>query len=357
MENDIDDCKTGISEEDKDAAVATKTSEGDGSAVVEKSPDAAVATETSGGDDSAVEVNPDAAVATKTLEGDDSATEKNPDEKMDTRSMDSAVEDDGLDEGKASKTRQKYSFLAVAQRRSEQMAKDTLHPLAHRVFGTPLLLRVVELEGLTGHGIYDLVSKRLQNFVPRAALIFLESKNGTPTSVEVSMTPQDREDGASQPATRQRLSKTTTDMEEVAAGAVPRFGFRLRITSRDGRRCALCPWYECCIGCMVPDDDKRTVVMCGDSIVIDWHFAVDVATSGFGTRSNHVEQTSQQASPFRARAPGVSVKNHSSCGVGAKKKGYAGAITLEDCLDAFAEEEKIPEVRLLIGSYVLWLLG
>jgi hypothetical protein len=336
VENDIGDCKTGSSEEDKDAAVATKTSEGG---------------------DSAVEKNSDAAVATKASEGDDSSVEKKPDDKMDTRSMDSADEDDSLDEGKVSKTRQKYSFLAVAQRRSEQTAKDILHPLAHRVFGTPLLLRVVELEGLTGHGIYDLVSKRLRNVVPQAALNFLENKNGTPTSVEASMTPQEGEDGASQPGTRQQLTKTTTDMEEVAAGAEPRYGFRLRITSRDGRRCALCPWYECCIGCMVPDDDTRTVVMCGDSIVIDWHFAVDVATSGFGTRSNHVEQTSQQASPFRSRAPGVSVKNHSSCGLGAKQKGYAGAITLEDCLDAFAEEEKIPEVRLFVGSYMLWLLG
>lgn len=336
MENDSDDCKTSFSEEDKDAAVGTKTSEDN---------------------DSAVEKSPGTAVATTALEGDDSDVRNNPDDKMDVRSMDSADEDDSLGEGKASKTRQKYSFLAVAQRRSEEMAKDILHPLAHRVFGTPLLLRVVELEGLTGHGIYDLVSKRLRNFVPRAALKFLESKNGTPTGVEVSMTPQEGADEASHSGTRQRLSKTTTDMEEVAAGAVPRFGFRLRITSRDGRRCALCPWYECCIGCMVPDDDKRTVVMCGDSIVIDWHFAVDVATSGFGTRSNHVEQMSQQASPFRSRAPGVSVKNHSSCGVGAKKKGYAGAITLEDCLDAFAEEEKIPEVRLFICSYMLSLLG
>jgi hypothetical protein len=261
---------------------------------------------------------------------------------------DTGGEDDSSDEGKAEeKERLKYSFLAISQRRTEQVSKDVLHPLVHRVFGTPLLLRVVGLESLSGRELYDLVAKRLRNFVPQTTSSFLEDTSES-LDRQIPLTkggePQFAEEGTLQEAVRQKLKKTTTDMEEVSAGPVPRYGFRLRITSRDGRRCALLPWYECSIGCLVPDDADPTVVMCGDSLVIDWHFAVDVATSGFGTRSNQSDQGSQQASSFRSRAPGVSVKNHSSCGYGAKQKGYAGAITLEDCLDAFAKEERIPEV-------------
>ena len=262
-------------------------------------------------------------------------------------------DDDSSDDGKEENERKKHSFLAICQRRTEQVVKDALHPLSHRVFGTPLLLRVVGLEHFTGQDLYDLVARRLRNFVPAPALTFLVDASDRPVVESHDIGPGRKRgaaDGQSLDA-RQKLQKTTTDMEEVSAGQVPRYGFVLRIASRDGLRCGLCPWYECCIGCVVPDDDAETVVMCGDSIVIDWHFAVDVATSGFGTRSHQVEQAPQNTSPFRARAPGVSVKNHSSCGTGAKQKGYAGAITLEDCLDAFAKEERIPEVRI-VGIYV-----
>jgi len=84
-----------------------------------------------------------------------------------------------------------------------------------------------------------------------------------------------------------------------------------------------------------------TVVANGDSIAIDWHFAVDVATAGFGTRVTE-PSSSGKGSSLRGRVPGVEIKNHVSSGVGAKKS-QANAVSLEDCLDAFAEEEKIPE--------------
>lgn len=209
--------------------------------------------------------------------------------------------------------------------------------MTHRAFGTPLLLRVTDLEKLTGRGLYDTVAKRLKNFVPKTALKFLEGgtkpneeKEGNGSSTDKRTKIEIRKD----------LQKTFTDMEDVAAGPVPRYGFRLRLASRDGRRCAICPWYDCCIGCLVPDDDKPTVVMCGDSIVIDWHFAVDVATNGFGTRGTQAEQAPSKQPSMRGRVP---IKNHYSCDVGGKSKGNPGAITLEDCLDAFAKEEKIPE--------------
>ena len=79
----------------------------------------------------------------------------------------------------------------------------------------------------------------------------------------------------------------------------------------------------------------------GNSIVIDWHFAVDVATNGFGSRTNQVESTKKTS---RSRLSGVPTKNHKTSTIGSNKEN-SGAITLEDCLDAFAEEEKTPEVR------------
>lgn len=236
------------------------------------------------------------------------------------------------------------SFLALAQRKTELIAKGSLHPLTHLVFGTPLLLRILEMEELTGRQIYDVVAKHLQNVVPASALKFLESKSNPDQSPPI----EEGEGERTKYEIRQRLQKTMTDMEEVAAGPVPRYGFRLRLASRDGRRCAICPWYECCIGCNIPDDNASTVVMNGDSIVIDWHFAVDVATNGFGMRGvnqgNELTSGQQSGAARNVRPPVVSIKNHSSCGIG-KKQGHSRTVTLEDCLDAFAEEEKIPEVR------------
>ncbi|CAB9510928.1 Putative ubiquitin carboxyl-terminal hydrolase 11 [Seminavis robusta] len=247
-------------------------------------------------------------------------------------------EEDAVPEPEAAK----FSFLAMAQRKSEVMSRDFLHPLAHRVFGTPMLLRVQDLEGFTGRDLYDLVAVRVRTFVPKGALRFLEKDDD---EMEVELVSSRQQSDGTQGSGRQRLKKTTTDMEEVSAGPVPRYGFRLRITSRDGRRCTLCPWFECCIGCLVPDDDYPTIVMCGDSITVDWHFAVDVATSGFGQRINSQIDPLVGSSNFapRRNIPGVTIKNHSSMGAGPKKTGIQGAISLEDCLDSFAQEERIPE--------------
>jgi ubiquitin C-terminal hydrolase len=238
------------------------------------------------------------------------------------------------------------SFLAFAQRRSELVSKDFLHPLTHRVFGTPMLLRVANLDDLTGSQVYDLVAEHLQSVVPQGALKFLTSavepaeEYGESEDMPIKKDDGDRE--KTKDDIRGTLTKTLSDAEEVSAGPVPRYGFRLRLASREGRRCALCPWYDCCIGCLVPDDGKPTVVSNGDSIAVDWHFAVDVATSGFGTRAG--QDPSAPGTSSRGHVPGVRIKNHNSCGNGSKKKGQSKTITLEDCLDEFAKEEKIPEV-------------
>jgi hypothetical protein len=237
----------------------------------------------------------------------------------------------------------RHSFVAVAQRRSEAISQDYLHPLTHRVFGVPILIRVIDLDTYTGCQLYDLIAKRLRNFVPKSALRFLAD----------AVDPSDERDtgyaesGLSEQSPKQNRQtgyhKTMTDMEEVSAGPMPRYGFRLRLSTRDGRRCLVCPWYECCIGCLVPDDDTPTTLVADDSIVVDWHFAVDVATSSFGLRSVPKETIVNSPAPVRGRAHVITAKNHSSCGAGAKQGGHSGAITLEDCLDAFAEEERIPE--------------
>lgn len=242
----------------------------------------------------------------------------------------------------------KRGFLAVSQRRSEIISQDLLHPFVHRVFGTPLLLRIDALEKRTGRELYDLIARRLRNFVPKAAQRFLLARN---TRV-ISSSGDESHSGAElnetdhSAGTAKRIpgtNKTTTDMEEVSAGSVPRYGFRLRLTTRDGRRCLTCPWYDCCIGCFIPDDDAPTAVMDGDSLVVDWHFAVDLATSGFGTRSSQLEPiVSSQPQP-RPKPYITPVRNHSSCGTSARRMGQAGVTTLEDCLDAFAKEERIPD--------------
>jgi hypothetical protein len=237
----------------------------------------------------------------------------------------------------------RHSFLAVAQRRSEAVAQDYLHPLAHRVFGIPLLLRVVDLEKRTGQQVYDLVAKRLRNVVPKSALRFLADTSSASRNSDTNEAGSTHSEQSNKTSRHSELRRTTTDMEEVSAGPMPRYGFRLRLTTRDGRRCLICPWYQCCIGCLIPDDDTPTTVMDGDSIVVDWHFAVDVATSSFGLRTTPNDPIVKHPSPSRARIPAISVKTHRSCGSGATKGGHAGAITLEDCLDAFAEEERIPE--------------
>jgi ubiquitin carboxyl-terminal hydrolase 6/32 len=235
------------------------------------------------------------------------------------------------------------AFIAVAQRRSELMSRDVLHPLAHRVFGTPLLIRINDIDSFSGRDLYDLVARRLKSVVPKTVLRFL--------SVPADASFEERKrpaNGGYDPVRGALYSdnayQTLTDMEDVAAGPVPRYGFRLRLTTRDGRRCLRCAWYEGCIGCLVPDDDEPVIVGDGDSIVVDWHFAVDVATNGFGFRtSGDPLFASSSTPPPRARPQPVTFKSHSSCGVGLKNGMQAGAVTLEECLDAFSKEEKIPE--------------
>ncbi|GKY91938.1 hypothetical protein MPSEU_000165400 [Mayamaea pseudoterrestris] len=222
----------------------------------------------------------------------------------------------------------KYGFLTVAQRRPEVCSQEFLHPFSQRVFGTPMLLRVDNLDDRTGSDLYDLVAKRLRTYVPKAAQKFLfdstlRTDNGT----------------TSLPGPH----RTLPDAEDVAGGPVPRYGFRLRLTSRDGRQCCNCQWYECCIGCTIPDNSEKGIVMDSDSLVVDWHFAVDMATLGFGMRSSPLDPISRQPASMKQKPKHIKILNHHSVGVGSKNPGPSGSITLGDCLDAFAKEERISD--------------
>lgn len=244
-----------------------------------------------------------------------------------------------LEEGKA-------SHFTVCQRRPYLLSPDFLHPLALRVFGIPLLLRIVDLEQYSGKDIYDLVASRLRAVVPKEARRFLEHKS---LDAELSVTDQASTNGDNAGGRCDSGSvfggqwKTTSDMELVAAGPVPRFGFRLRRTTVEGRRCPGCPWYDCCIGCFIPDDDSPAGLSDDVTISVDWHFAVDIATNGFGTRIPQPDPTLLR--PIRTvRNPiPITIPHHSSCGTNKKNASAPGAVTLEACLDAFAKEEKIPE--------------
>lgn len=219
-----------------------------------------------------------------------------------------------------------HRYLCISQRRSDLLSRDFLHPLSHRVFGIPLLLRFSENESFTGREIYDYIASRLQAIVPKGAVAFLNQ--------------QHKPNPLSSPG---REEMTTADMEIAAAGPVPRYGFRLRRTSRDGRRCSDCQWYDCCIGCLIPDDDSFANLSDIDTLAVDWHFAVDIATNGFGYRMPQSDPTiTRPLRPARVPPP-VVIESHKSCGSPKKSGNQQGAITLDDCLEAFAKEEKIPE--------------
>ncbi len=238
----------------------------------------------------------------------------------------------------------KYSYLALLQRKLEYVNGPFLHPFQPRVFGSPLLLRVCDLEGFTGNDLYAHVSQQVQRYIPYA---FTHNDTGTTTYSCRGVVDATNDTAPSHARRgRQNCKKTTVDMESVAAGDIPPYGFRLRLVSREGSRCALCSWFSCCIGCLVPCDDFPVVAECGDSISIDWHMSVDLSGGGFGwdiTKSKS-KAVNVNLSPH-AKAL-IRVKKHSSFNGIGKKFGYTGSITLEECLDSFAKEEKIPEVSL-----------
>ena len=254
------------------------------------------------------------------------------------------------EEKKIREEKSRSGYLAISQRRSDVIFRDYLHPLSHKLFGTPVLVKLADIDYCTGRRLYDLVAQRLRPLVPKAILRFLEGESTNGNAVREDNNGSLDDEGDIRDESERRISSgltlSLTDAEDISAGPVPRYGFRLRVTSRDGRKCLICPWYKCCVGCLISDDDSLANVMDGDSLVVDWHFAVDVATCGFGSRAGLLDPISARGSVGPVRFPRpigtVPVKAHETCGAGGKSS-HAGAITLEKCLEAFAKEERIPE--------------
>lgn len=227
----------------------------------------------------------------------------------------------------------KYSFIAVCQRKIELSNKPFLRMWYHTIFGTPFILRVVDLEGFTGRDLYDYIAEKVERYVPENALRFL--KEGT--RIDSSSNVTKHEPGKLRSGRRQR-NRTTDETESSFFGPLPRYGFRLRVTTRDGKKCELCPWYECCIGCLITDDDYPTIAMNGDTISIDWHIGIDIATDSFDIAN------------INPRANMLSnVKKHKTCHSGKNRYGR-DIITLDDCLEAFTKEELIPEVIMIFDK-------
>lgn len=239
----------------------------------------------------------------------------------------------------------KYSYLALCQRKLDLVQEPFLHPFQLSVFGSPLLLRVRELEGYTGEDLYALVSERMQRFVPHRSRAGAAGGNNEQPQSKGDDIPEQTNSRTTRRG-RHHREKTLSDDETVAAGDVPPYGFRLRLVSRDGGKCALSSWYECCVGSLVPCDDAPVIAMCGDSISIDWHMSVDLTGGGFGWDVSKAAAGDGAGGVImrpheRALAR---VPKHPSCESGGKRYGRGGSITLEECLDSFAEEEKIPDV-------------
>lgn len=264
------------------------------------------------------------AEVTETSQGQEEATDR-----------EAAANEDENEAPVSPETDTTFSYLAICQRKMELVNRPLLHPLCQRVFGTPFLLRVADLEGYTGRDLYDLIATRISTFAPPSILPFLSnviSENSQDLSAQQTTTTESN--GKFRSGKKYR-NKTTMDMEEAFTGDIPRYGFRLRLSSREGKKCPISPWYEGSIGCLVPDDDYPTNATCGDTIAIDWHIAVDLMTNGFEIPLNQkLDNTAYLHS---------SVKKHRTCHAGKNKYGYRGAISLEECLESFAKEEQIPE--------------
>lgn len=222
---------------------------------------------------------------------------------------------------------EKYSYLAFCQRKADISHRVFLRLWYHKVFGTPFILRIPDLEGFTGRDIYDFVANKLEQYVPEEALEFL--RNGT-RNICNQLSSQEREKLRSG---RRQRNQTRDDFENSFFGEIPRYGFRLRVTTREGKKCELCPWYECCIGCFISDDDYPTIAMNGDTIAIDWHIAVDLATNLFDNANPRANML-------------TNVTRHRTCHSGKNSYGR-DIISLDDCLEAFAKEELIPEVGII----------
>ena len=77
--------------------------------------------------------------------------------------------------------------------------------------------------------------------------------------------------------------------------------------------------------------------------------SVDLSGGAFGWDVTNIESTGINVHTSPHSRALTRVKKHSSFNTSGKKYGYSGSISLEECLDSFAKEEKIPEVSLYMN--------
>jgi hypothetical protein len=192
-----------------------------------------------------------------------------------------------------------------------------VNPFQHFLFGQPLLLRLPE--DMPARAVYSAVAQRV------ARLLKPEAR------------PKDDDDGISNERTSFDLSKlappvpptedpmppgdiATLNSQDAHAGAVPPFGFRLRVISKDLGDPQQ-HWLTRSVGRLLDwESDSPAQLEDGCSLAIDWHLAVLKGC-------------------FDGSAKRCLV--HSSVVLSANTEDQA--LSIDKCLDMFAAEEKIEE--------------
>jgi len=252
----------------------------------------------------------------------------------------SALENGEMQADKRVKTNpQALSFgavhITILQRSLETNRVYFTNQFRLQVFGMPLILRLSS-DHISGYDLYCLIFARLHRVInasPTPPPLHTLKKT---TSFEYFNAEFGQEFKKSQPANakesipvwepcaaarRNGLHPTHLSSEQLAGGAVPPWGFRLRLVSSSGDACGRCPWVAGCVGCCIPPYDVKVKLQEGETVAVDWHLQV--------LKERYDEQ---EARSFQIHQ---SVKIHND---------YENrSLSLEKCLDSFTCSEKIEE--------------
>ncbi|GMI11208.1 hypothetical protein TrVE_jg4520 [Triparma verrucosa] len=207
----------------------------------------------------------------------------------------------------------KDMYIAVGQRTLERAGSQYfINPFKMVSFGPPLLIKL-QLNIMTGRQIYDAIASRLGRFVVRKD--FVPGEKADPDDADLKT-------GSETYRPHDHKSPTLINDEDVAGGPMPRHGFRLRLMNRETTACSRCHWLKCCAGCYVPDNDFPCVIADGDTVMADYHITV--------------MQENYDNSEFSKFTVDDSLAKN--------EKLADNAISLDECIKKFAEEEVVPEV-------------
>eukprot|EP01032_Pedospumella_encystans_P012542 gene12542-14505_t len=138
------------------------------------------------------------------------------------------------------------------------------------------------------------------------------------------------------------------DSDEILGGAIPEYGFTLRLVNGGVSlysTCSRCPWLKKCDGCILPDHAEVEVELRdGESVAVDWHFEV---------YETILDTTNM-----------CKVKKHSSStGSNSGGEGLNVTTPLARCFDKFTELEPLDDIvcptchnTSLSKAFTLWRL-